>query len=181
MFVFALIEDVRELCLYEQLYRKYRADMFRIAYSVLHDEQQAEDAVAEAYINVAKKIKKISGLSCNKQHDYLVVIIRNVAIDIYRQRKQVVPLEVIEALPDTVLTDDVAIGKLGYENIMQAIEQLPDKYRDVLKLRCLYHHSPDEVGKLLGISANTVNQQFARAKVKLLEILRKEGISQNGK
>lgn len=182
MLTLALIEDARELCLYEQLYRNYRADMFRVAYSVLHDAQQAEDAVAEAFFNVAKKFEKISGLSCNKQRDYLVIISRNAAIDIYRRRKQAdVPLDFIEAMPDTAMTEDVAIGKLGYEDVMQAIEQLPVLYRDVLKLRCLYQHSPEETGKALGIPSNTVNQRFARAKTRLLEILGKENVRQNGK
>lgn len=99
----------------------------------------------------------------------------------YRQRKQAVPLEFMEAFSDATATEGVALGRLGYEDIMRAIGQLPEKYRDVLKLRCLYQHSPAEVGELLGIPANTVNQRFARAKVKLLELLRKEEICNDGK
>ena len=70
--------------------------------------------------------------------------------------------------------EDSAIGKVRYMDLVTTIDQLPDIYRDALKLRFLYQLTAEETGKLLGISANNVNQRLLRAKSKLEKLLREE-------
>lgn len=64
------------------------------------------------------------------------------------------------------------------EAIVQAISELPDKYRDVLKLSYLYDHTTEEIGIALNLSTNTVHKRISRAKKLLKVILTKEGVLQ---
>ncbi|WNX84671.1 RNA polymerase sigma factor [Agathobaculum sp. NTUH-O15-33] len=172
LYLYALVEDAHDISVFEQIYKQFRAGLFQIAYGILHDVQLSEDVVAETFIKVAKNIKMISQLSCNKRRDYLVIIVRNTAIDVYRRRHQeAIPIDFVEAVSEVVTVEDIVLGKLGYLEIVNAIDKLPPKYRDVIKLRCLYQHTAEETGNLLGIPANTVNQHLARAKAKLLKLL----------
>ena len=50
--------------------------MFRIAYAVLHDHHLAEDALSEAFLNIARNMQKISAMSGQEREKYFVIIIR---------------------------------------------------------------------------------------------------------
>ena len=52
MIYMALVDD-EDLPKFEQLYKNYRQQLYAIAYSILNNEQDAEDAVQTAYINIA--------------------------------------------------------------------------------------------------------------------------------
>ena len=64
--------------------------------------------------------------------------------------------------------------RIGHAYLVAAIDKLPDLYKDVLKLRCLYQMSTEDTATLLGLSTNGVNQRLFRAKAKLMDILMEE-------
>jgi len=60
----------------------YNAMMYGVAYRILRNEEDAEDAVAEALENIFKNLDKISEISCPKTRGYIVTIVRNTSINI---------------------------------------------------------------------------------------------------
>ena len=56
-----MLETPEEKSLFEQIYLEYRGLMFHVAYEILHNEQDAEDAVHQAFVKIAENIKKIVG------------------------------------------------------------------------------------------------------------------------
>ena len=52
------------------------------------------------------------------------------------------------------------------------IDQMDDKYRDVLRLKILHQLNSKETGKILNISEYNVNMRFMRAKVILAKMLK---------
>lgn len=60
-----MLETPEEKSLFEQIYLEYRGLMYHVAYEILHNEQDAEDAVHQAFIKIAENIKKIYCLRCN--------------------------------------------------------------------------------------------------------------------
>ena len=81
-----MVEDPKEKTKFEKIYRRYRSYMFRIAFAILENPQEAEDAVHAAFMKIIENIEKISEPECIKTQSYIVTIIRNQAIDIYRRR-----------------------------------------------------------------------------------------------
>lgn len=164
------IETGEDKTKFEQIYAEYRGLMFHVAYEVLHNEENAEDATHQAFVRIAENIRKIDMPVCPKTRSYVVTIVEHEAIDQYRRikRRRTVPL-----------TDELHGIEVAYdgENALAAcILKLPARYREMILLR--YHHgySVREIAEILGLSLPTAIKLNQRAKNKLKEICRKEGI-----
>ncbi len=67
---------------FEELYMKYRNDMYNIAFSILHNCEDAEDAVHDAFVSIANNFEKINKIPCQEIKYYFVIIVRNVSINL---------------------------------------------------------------------------------------------------
>ena len=70
----------------ERLYREYRTPMFRIALAILRDEGLAEDAVQQSFLKIFQNFEKIDRTDCNKTRSFIVILMKNTAIDLYRRQ-----------------------------------------------------------------------------------------------
>ena len=59
-FYVSLVETEEEKSLVEALYIKYEQDMYNVAFSILHNNYDAEDAVQEAFLRVIENLDKIN-------------------------------------------------------------------------------------------------------------------------
>lgn len=83
-----MLETPEEKSLFEQIYLEYCGLMFHVAYEILHNEQDAEDAVHQAFVKIAENIKKIDAPVCPKTHSYVVTIVEHqTSLDKGTQRK----------------------------------------------------------------------------------------------
>lgn len=94
------IENDGDKSLAESLYITYKDKMYAIAYNVLLNNADAEDAVSEAFIRIVTNIKKFYGMDCNKTKSLIGIIIKGIAIDIYRRKNKIVFTELDETLED---------------------------------------------------------------------------------
>ena len=85
-FCLSLIKTEQEKLLIEELYNKNKQTMYNIAYSNLHNRDDAEDAVQEAILRAINQIDKISQISPDKQCTYLNVIVRNISFDMFNRK-----------------------------------------------------------------------------------------------
>lgn len=165
-----LLETVREKSKFTRIYERYRDVMYLTAYGILHDDRLAEDAVHDAFLKIIDHLEKISETECHKTQNFVVIIVRNKAIDLYRKRRRQgeAPLEE-GAAPPAGLPDTPA-GELA-----ERIAALPEKLRDALELRYDYGYSVKETARLLKISEEAARKRLERAKAALLEEYRKGG------
>lgn len=163
------IEAPRDKSKFEQVYHHWRGLMYHVAFRVLNNEQDAEDAVQQAFEAIAKNISKISDPLCSKTRAYVVTIVENKAIDLYRakQRRAAAPLNEEAA----GLTFNVPEGGLA-----AAIGRLPARYRELILLKYAEGYKNEELMKMLGLSYSGVQSLDHRAKQKLRKLLREEGI-----
>lgn len=89
------IETEAEKSKFVQVYEAYQGLMFHTAFRLLRQPEDAEDAVHEAFLYLAKNIGKISEAVSPKTKAYVVLIVESRAIDQLRrrQRRPTVPLE----------------------------------------------------------------------------------------
>ena len=71
-----MIETPEEKSKFEQIYLQYKGLMFQVAFQILHNEQDAEDAVHQAFVKIAENIRKIDQPVCPKTHGYVVTMCR---------------------------------------------------------------------------------------------------------
>jgi RNA polymerase sigma-70 factor (ECF subfamily) len=179
-----VIESETDVDKFNGVYERYKGMMYRVAFSILNNVEDAEDAVQEAFFKLAKNIFKIDGVFCKKTETFLVILVRNVSIDIYRKnRREKGATTVFDENGDTGggaanVTPDVlgdVISKEGYERLKSAVEGLETTYRDVMRLRFVYEWTNEEIADFLGITKNSVGVRVNRGRALVMEALEKEG------
>lgn len=164
----AAIDAPEDRSKFEKVYLVYKGLMYHVAYQILGNEQDAEDAVHNAFVKIAEYIEKIGDPVSSKTRNYVVTIAERKAIDLYRanqRRGKVTYLD--EAGGITV--DAPELPMLEY-----CILKLPPQYRQVILLKYYHGFSCKEIAKQLGISEANVQKLDQRAKKKLLDLCREE-------
>jgi RNA polymerase sigma factor (sigma-70 family) len=99
---------------------------------------------------------------------FALTIARNVAFDWLRHR-QVVPIELVadmealEVLDEGEQIDEIVNSHQELAMLVQAIQELPDKCRQVFTYRKVYGYSQKEISSRMNISENTVEQHLTKA------------------
>lgn len=155
----------------EELYRQYRSPMFRVALAVLRDEGLAEDAVQQAFLKIFQNFENIDWTDCNKTRSFIVILVRNTAIDLYRRRKKekIISFEDLERpLPDwDAPVDEQIISSLEGAEAARLLGELDEKYRSLLILRYYHGYRNKEIAKLLGMTQAQVALGLHRGKERL--------------
>lgn len=165
-----MLDTPEEKDTFERLYLKYRDLMFYIANQILQNGQDAEDAVHAAFVAVAENMEKISSADCPKTKGYIVTITENKAIDLYRRRKR---------HPQTLYLEETEGLTISYEGklaIAGCFAKLPGRYRDILLLRYRYGYTAKEISKVLNITEANAQKRILRAKEKLEQFCKEEGL-----
>lgn len=171
------IEDDHERNKVIGLYQQYYSTMFYVAKSILNDYSLAEDAVSEAFIRIIKNVNKIGELHCHQTRAFVVVIVRNIALDMLRSQKseKVVPFEDYDQVsyPDDTLFENMST-KEACKRITDCIETLNPNYRDILYLKVRFQYTNEEISELLNISPDNAKKRLSRARTALLNKLAEE-------
>lgn len=169
----------------EELYRQYRSPMFRVALAVLRDEGLAEDAVQQSFLRIFQNFEKIQWDDCNKTRSFIVILVRNAAIDLYRRRKKerVISFEELERpLPELELpVEERVISSLEGEEAARMLAELDEKTRHLLVLRYYHGCRNKEIAELLGMTQAQVALGLHRGKERLRRRMEKgSGASGDG-
>lgn len=155
-----------------EIYKLYNAAMFNTALRILNDTAEAEDVLQEAFLAAFTKIDHFKGDSTFGA--WLKRIVVNKSINALQKRKaSLVSLDEapMEGLGEQTQDNDEA-PLWNVQQIMRAIESLPDGYRIVFSLYLLEGYDHREIAQILGITEGGSKSQYNRAKKKLREILK---------
>ncbi len=173
LFYTLLIEEDDDKIKFEKIYTLYRKKMWYAANSVLSDAYLAEDAVHNAFIGIAKSIKRIDEADSPKTLSYVVTASKNCAIDILRKNRNLSETNIDELYDVSDKSTGSFISALEAEDyIVQALAAMPAVYRDVLYLLIVGQMSEKEIAVLLGRRPGTVHQQVRRGRAILKKELR---------
>lgn len=162
---------------------EYSTIMFHVAFEILRDNGLAEDAVHESFLNLGKRSFKVNNIYSKSTKGFMLVVVRNVAINIYNKRKkapQVFEGEIFQLIDDQPLPLDAIISHEMREDIKNLLETLDPIYADVVLLKYYKDYSCADIANLLGVSKETVWTRLHRAK-KLLAAKLIEGAPGNEK
>jgi RNA polymerase sigma-70 factor (ECF subfamily) len=157
----------------ELLVREHAAFVYRVAYSVLRNGHDAEDAVQETFLRVVRHSAELPNV--REQRAWLARIAWRIAID--RRRQQAV---------QPALDDEQAVARLrdaapGAERqlidaemlslLERLVSSLPADQRDALTLSTVEELSGREIAEILGVSEASVRGKLFRARQALRERL----------
>lgn len=156
---------------FDRLYKNYKRLMFGIAYDILKNEQDAEDAVQEAFIRLADNIDKIADADSPQARNFSVVVTRNICFNMLRKRHIETDIDDEVVCSDNSAEDNFLAAQ-GVETLERALESLPEKYRDILYLTVYEELSLREAAKLLGITYENAKSRVKRARKKISDFLK---------
>lgn len=175
-----MIDDDNKRNKLEDLYITYKKELFYVAYQILHDYDDAEDIIQNAFIRISKHLDKIGEIRCKKTKAYLVIIVRNLSFDRYNHKKKTVLVDFLsetmqESDGSTSLEDHVLNLEQG-KILAESLSKINLGYADILTLRYYYEYSTAEISELLNLSVDNVCVRLHRAKASLKKILSEGGV-----
>jgi RNA polymerase sigma-70 factor (ECF subfamily) len=163
---------------FSQAALEYIDALYGYALTLTRDKSEAEDLVQETYLRAARAFGQLVPNSNLKS--WLFVIMRNAWLNQVRHLHSgphFVGLETeaedLANWPDHLADDPhvVYLRKLQREEITEAIESLPDLYREIIILRDIEGFSYQQIATMLGCPAGTVMSRLGRAREKLRRLL----------
>lgn len=165
-----MIETPEDKTKFEIIYTLHQDYMYRVAFRILRNPQDAEDAVHCAFVKLANNMHKVGDPECLKTKGYVVTIVRNHAIDVYRKKKKHPEFEYKDAFKGMWMEYN------GENRVTACILKLKDRQRDLLLLKYQHGHDLREIAEILGITYRNASQIEQRAKAKLRVLCQEEGI-----
>jgi RNA polymerase sigma-70 factor (ECF subfamily) len=147
---------------FQDLYKSYATDIYRLAYWLSGDRLEAEDITSDTFVRVWTHRDDIRAETLKA---YLLMIARNVYLERQRKRKQEVRLEDVRIDPSPE-PDRFIESKLTPQKVENVLETLPEIDHAALVLRAQQGLPYDEIARVLGLS-------FASAKVKVHRVRKK--------
>ena len=167
----------------EALLREHARLVYRVAFSVLRNLHDAEDAVQEVFMRVLRSRHRLRDVS--DPAAYLARIAWHVALDARRRRQKEISIDTSpkeEGSPATVVAElhasgasleQIASDRQMMRFVEDAVAELPADLRDAVTLAAVEELSAAEAAEVLGVAEATVRTRVFRARHLLREKLAK--------
>ena len=167
-----------DMSAFEALFQQYQGLVFKTAYLMTGNRQEAEDILQEVFVSVWKSRHTFNPTK-GKLTTWLHRITINQCARIHRKKQPaLLSLEKVteegfqlQAAENSELPDESLISKSEYEELMKALNSLDSKHRPVLVLRYFNDLSYDEIARVLDIPLGTVKSRINQALRSLREQL----------
>lgn len=164
--------------LISELFAEYKQMMFKVAFGILHNEADAEDAVQNSFLWIINNCEKISQIPCNKRACYFATITEHLSLNaINKQRTH--PTDDIEEHTDIgsdISVEKNAVDKIIIDEVKQIIRTMPTTDRLMLRLYLFEGRNYKEISRIAGISEENARIRVYRARKRLAKLLKERGI-----
>ena len=142
-----------------ELYDRYCARAYRVAWSICHDESCTEDSVQEAFTSIWKSranyLPRRGTVAA-----WLLTVVRYRAIDVarrdYKHSARRAGEHTLDAHPAGGNIDEQAVARDEAHRLRYLLTQLPDAQREVITLAFFGELSHTEIATALDLSPGTV-------------------------
>lgn len=143
------------------LIREYTPNLYRLTLAILHNREDAEDAVSESVLKAYEKLHTLRKRESFRA--WIMQIAANEAKKIYAKNQRSLAVENIE--------DYMPVFQDGHHELWDIVMELDVVYREVIILYFYEQLSIKEISKILHIPEGTVKSRLSRAKGRLRERL----------
>ncbi|SMB99366.1 RNA polymerase sigma-70 factor, ECF subfamily [Thermanaeromonas toyohensis ToBE] len=153
----------------EDLMRRFGDKVLHLAYSYLGDRYLAEDVAQEVFVRVFLSLDQFQGRSSLFTWIYQITV--NLCRDYLRSQKRCRLQPSFEMPRFAVNVEDAVLAEIEYQELWQAIFNLPVAYREVIWLHYYDQLELKEIAHILGISLSAVKIRLYRARQHLYKVL----------
>jgi RNA polymerase sigma-70 factor, ECF subfamily len=157
------------------LVEQHSRAVFRLAFRMTGNEQDAEDVVQETFLRAYRQLDKYEARSSFST--WLYRIASNYSLDLIRMRKRhedkrergkAEERDILQTLPiNTPGPDRIVYSSQVQERVNEALNELSEQERTAFVLRHFEGMSIDEIGETLGTGTNATKHSIFRAVQKL--------------
>jgi RNA polymerase sigma-70 factor (ECF subfamily) len=151
------------------LYTAMREPLRTLCLSFVKNEAVADDLLHDAFLLIFSKIGELKDTSCTEA--WMKTVMRRVALLYLRKQHQQVPLSASPELTAFAVENN-AEPSLVLQDILAAVDDLPEGYRRVFRMSVFEGMSHQEIANLLHIEPHSSSSQLFHAKVLLRRWLR---------
>lgn len=161
----------------ERLIEQYGQEVYKIAYFYMKETQLAEDVFQEVFYKVIKNYHKFNHQSSEKT--WLIRITINTCKDMLRTSwiKRVTTFGVWQDSENEYEKPYDIEKKETNKELYELIQQLPQKYKEILLLFYYKDLTYEEISEILQIPEGTVRSRLSRAREKLKKMMNERGVS----
>ena len=153
---------------FEELYERYATDVLRVCYFYLGDRQKAEDVCQDVFVRL---ITTSPTLQEGREKAWLLKVALNRCRDLWRGawlKRVVLGSPAFELVPAPDEIDSLA----EKQEIMQAINQLPATFKEVILLHYYQGYGISEIAEMMELPEGTISSRLSRGRKKLETILK---------
>lgn len=174
-FYLTLIDTEQDKSKFEIIYNLYSKRMWYTANKILNDSFEAEDAVHNALIGIAKNITHIDEPDSNTTLAYVITAAKNAALNLATRehKSNIINIDDYKNVPyENTLNDFCTVENKAL--VISVLKKMPDLYRDLLYFYYFEEMSEKEISEQTGVKYSTVRKQISRAKVIFAKLVESE-------
>lgn len=172
------IEDEEQRNKLEVFYKENRQLFYYIAYSKLHNQERAEDAVQDAFAEIANNPNGFFRVIEEKRIAYVSKIIKNISIDLLKKEHKLSVESLEEDISDEGIRnslEEVSVGDIVRDELNDLIKSLPEKQSKMLVLHCYVGLKLSECAENLRISEEAAKWYLHIARSAVRQFLKERG------
>ncbi|GEP95155.1 RNA polymerase sigma factor [Chitinophaga cymbidii] len=146
----------------EALYRQFFGYAMAICLRYSSNKQEAIEILNDGFLKIFNHIDSYD--TARPFKSWLSKIMANTAIDHLRSKKKISFSDDITQAYDLGVTDEAAMDKLSYDEILLLVQSLPPAYKTVFNLYVMEGFQHQEIAGMLGISEGTSKSNLFKAK-----------------
>jgi RNA polymerase sigma-70 factor (ECF subfamily) len=139
--------------------------LYRVAYYILESQTDAEDAVQDLFIKLWNSRDQLDTVLNLKA--YCTTLMKNLCIDRLRKEQRVLVMEPKPDIAQSRTVDEDYDAREKLERVMEAIERLPGRQRDVMKMYVFEEMSYEEIAQKTGMTNLTLRVLLSNARKSL--------------
>jgi len=150
---------------FKQAYYSLHPKLYRVAYAILKNTEDAEDILQDAYCKLWDGRQKL--VNIQKPEAYCVTLVKHLCMDFLSSLKMKHHKEFIDDydFPDHDTNAETnLVNKETIEKVLLLIHRLPEKQQRILDLRVFADCSSEEIEKITGESSENVRVLLSRAR-----------------
>lgn len=171
----AMFDDNSDEELFTCLYKDNERKMYAVAYSILSNQQKAEDVVHDSFLKIIRHFDKYKQIPSNEVEGWIVIIVKNTARDTLKKDKRLVKFPEQWDIASDENTEQIS----RYKYLVSVIRSMPENYRVLLELKLVLEWTNTQLAEYFNVNENTIAARLFRARKKLTQQLEKEGYTNN--
>ena len=157
---------------FETILLRYEKLIHYIARRYFNNNEDALDASQEAALKIYKGLPNVTIADDGSLKSWICIVIARTCLDAVRRNRLTTTELIDETLKSTLPSaEDTVTANERVNEILAAINKLPEEYRMVVILRDMQGLSYEEIAKALELNIGTIKSRLSRARTKLKSLV----------